>query len=71
MTDKPFGQPTTKHKTQAKVVFVKLEYENQPRRIPATHAVEEHGSGSLIVYDGKEIVARFVDGVRNWWTEEA
>lgn len=71
MTDKTIGRPILRHGTPAKIIFVKLEYENTPRRIPATHAVEEHGRGSLIVYDGKEIVARFTDGVRNWWTEEA
>jgi hypothetical protein len=70
MVDKDFGQPLMKHKIPAKVVYVRLEYENTPRRIPATHAIEEHGRGSLIVYDGKEVVARFTDGVRNWWTEE-
>ena len=71
MIDTPFNQSAVKHRMPAKVVYVKLEYEDQPSRIPATHAVEEHGRGSLIVYDGKEIVGRFTDGVRNWWTEEA
>lgn len=54
----------------SKVVYVHIEYENAPRRIPATHAVEEH-RGALTVYKGKEIVARFTEGVKNWWTEEA
>ena len=71
MKEKMFGEPIMKHKAPAKVVYVKLEHEDKPRRIPATHAVEEHGRGSLIVYNDQEIVARFVDGVRNWWTEEA
>ena len=60
-----------KDRVPAKVIYVKLEYEEKPRRIPATHAEEKHGGTGLIVYDGKEIVARFTDGVRNWWTEEA
>lgn len=55
MTDKAFGQPMTKHKTPSKVAIVKLEYEDRPRRILATHAVEEHGRGSLIVYDDKTL----------------
>jgi hypothetical protein len=66
-----FGEPIVKRKTPARVVCVKLEYEQNPRRIPATHAEEQHGGTGLIVYDGEEIVGRFTDGVRNWWTEEA
>jgi hypothetical protein len=59
-----------KDRTPAKVVYVQLENEEKPRKIPATHVVEEYGGSRLIVYDGKEIVARFISGVRNWWTEE-
>jgi hypothetical protein len=71
MVDKTFGQPKAMHKTPARVVFVKLKHEPDPKRIPATHAEEQHGGSGLIVYDGKEVVARFKDGVDNWWTEEA
>jgi len=71
MTDKTFGRPIVKDKPPAKLVFVKLQYERDPRRIPATHAEEQHGGMGLIVYDGKEVVARFKDGIENWWTEEA
>jgi hypothetical protein len=70
MKDKAFGDPVVKHKAPAKLVFVKLEYERDPRRIPATHAEELHGGGSLVVYDGKEVVARFTTGIQNWWIEE-
>ena len=69
--NKNFGEPIIRHKSLAKVVFVKLQDEREPRRIPATHAEEQHGGSALIVYDGKEVVARFTEGIQNWWTEEA
>lgn len=60
-----------KQKVPSKIVFVKLRFESEPRRIPATHAEEKPVLGSLVVYEGEKIVARFNDGVENWWTEDA
>jgi len=70
MTRNPFGQPVKPGGVPAKAIFVKLVNEQKPRRIPATHAEEQHGGIGLVIYDGKEIVARFKEGVENWWTEE-
>jgi hypothetical protein len=70
MTRNPFGQPIKQRGLPSKVVLVKLLGEKEARRIPATHAEEQHGGVGLVVYDGKAIVARFKDGIESWWTEE-
>jgi hypothetical protein len=62
--------PPSEHK-YSKVIWVKLRYDDQPKRIQGTAAREEHGLGSLVVYDGLDPVARFIDGVENWWIENA
>jgi hypothetical protein len=54
----------------SKVIYVHIEYEDAPRKIPGTHAKEEY-RGALTVYSGEEVVARFTERVKNWWTEEA
>jgi hypothetical protein len=59
-----------KEERPPRIVFVKLQCEPEARRIPATHAVEEFGGRVLVVYDGKKVVARFNEGIENWWTEE-
>jgi len=28
-------------------------------------------AGALTVYNGEEVVARFTERVKNWWTQEA
>ncbi len=53
-----------------KVIWVKLRFDAQVKRIRGTAAREEHGPGSLVVYNGLEIVARFVDDVEKWWIQE-
>ncbi|MBZ5504185.1 MAG: hypothetical protein LAO78_01745 [Acidobacteriia bacterium] len=70
MTRDPFGHQIKQRVLPAKVVLVKLLGEQDARRIPATHAVEQHGGIGLVVYDGSAIVARFKDGIESWWTEE-
>jgi len=52
-----------------KAILVKLKYDDQIKRIHGTAAREEQGPGSLVVYDGLDLVARFIDGVENWWIE--
>jgi len=52
-----------------KVIWVKLQYDEQLKRIPGTTAREESGPGALSVYDGLDLVARFMLGVENWWIE--
>jgi hypothetical protein len=52
-------------------VYVKVRYDDQVKRISGTGAREDNGPGSLVVYDGLEIVARFWDGVEKWWIQEA
>jgi len=54
-----------------RIIFVKISYDDQVKRIPGTSAQEEHGPSSLVVYDGLNIVARFLGGVERWWIEEA
>ena len=53
-----------------KAFYVKLLYQNKARRILGTSAKEEYGLGSLVIYDGSDVVARFTDSVDKWWTEE-
>jgi hypothetical protein len=53
-----------------RAVFVKIRYDDQIKRVAGTAGREEHGPGSLVVYNGTEIVARFIADVEKWWTEE-
>jgi len=62
----PTPPPETKRK---KAILVKLKYDDQIKRIQGTAAREEQGPGSLVVYDGLDLVARFIEGVENWWIE--
>ena len=59
--------PSAEHKESKRFVWVKLRYDDQPKRIQGTAAREEHGPGSLAVYDGLILVARVTDGVESWW----
>jgi hypothetical protein len=51
-------------------IYVKVRYDDQIKRIPGTAAREEQGPGSLVVFDGLEVVARFWGDVERWWIEE-
>lgn len=53
-----------------RVVYVKLSYDDKVKRIRATSAEEEHGPGSLVVYDGLSVVGRFASQVERWWIED-
>ncbi len=53
-----------------KAVNVKVQYDDEVKRIPGTSAQEEYGPGSLVVYDGLTVVGRFFNGVERWWIEE-
>ena len=64
MSAAPLPEPKRK-----KAILVKLRYDDQIKRIQGTAAREEQGPGSLVVYDGLDLVARFMDGVENWWIE--
>ncbi len=51
-----------------KLFFIKLEYDDDIKKVEGTTAVED-GPGRLIVYDAGRPIARFVEKVQNWWTE--
>ena len=60
---------STSEQKPKKTIWVKVKYDDQPKGIQGTAAKEVQGPGSLVVYDGLDIVARFTDGVENWWIE--
>jgi hypothetical protein len=52
-----------------KIFFVKLQYDDEIKRIEGVAAVED-AIGRLIVLDESgKVVAKFADRVENWWTE--
>lgn len=51
-----------------KLFCVKLRYEDEIKKIAGTRS-DEIAPGSLVVYDGHKVIARFDDGVERWWTE--
>ena len=53
-----------------KLIYVKLVYDDQVKRIHGTSAEEDHGPGSLVVYDGLSVVGRFRGDVERWWIED-
>lgn len=56
-------------RTEARKLFcVKLEYDDEVKKIEGTAAVEDF-PGRLIVYDAGRPTARFADKVQNWWVE--
>lgn len=66
------GSPTPRITPKTKRnIFVKIKYDDQIKKIAGTVAIEEHGPGSLVVFDGLNVVARFWDGVEKWWIQEA
>jgi hypothetical protein len=51
----------------AKYLFtVKLKYQDDLEKITGTRAEEPHGAGTLVIYDGDAIVARYADKVERW-----
>jgi hypothetical protein len=60
-----FQMPVAESK---KLFCVKLRYEDEIKEIAGTRA-DEIVPGSLVVYDGHKVIARFDDGVERWWTE--
>lgn len=50
--------------------IVKIRYEDELRKIEGTRAEEFSGPGSLVVYDGDAVVARFSEKVDSWSTEK-
>jgi hypothetical protein len=62
--------PRTEAQTMAKVLNLKVRYEDDLRKIPATEVKKEHGR--LIVYDGEKLVGEFSeDKVEHWSLDEA
>jgi hypothetical protein len=55
---------------QKYVFIVKIANEDVLRKIEGTRAEEWNGPGSLIVYDGDSVVARFPSKVESWSTEK-
>lgn len=53
-----------------KVIYVKLRYDDQIKKINGTTAREESGPGSLVVFNGIEVVGRFWSDVEKWWIED-
>jgi hypothetical protein len=49
---------------------LKIDYEQDIRKIEGTRAEEWKGIGSLVVYDGDAVVARFPDKVASWSAEK-
>jgi len=53
-----------------KVLNLKVEYEDAPRRIPATEVRKEYGK--LCIYDGEKLVGEFNEHkVEHWSLDEA
>jgi hypothetical protein len=53
-----------------KLAFVKLQYEDQVHRIPATDAKEE--GIDVVIYNGDQVVGRFdLNRVQHWALELA
>lgn len=51
---------------QPRYVFsVKIEYQDEIEKVDGTRAEEPSGPGSLVIYDGTSVVARY-DNVRRW-----
>jgi hypothetical protein len=44
---------------------VKIKYQDEPEKPEGTHAEEPYGPGSLIIYDGESVIARY-DNVQRW-----
>ncbi len=63
----PRTPPRASHR---KVIYVKLMYDDKIKRIQGTSADEEHGPGSLVIYDGVTVVGRFRADVEKWWIED-
>jgi hypothetical protein len=52
-----------------KYVNLKVQYEQEPRKIPATHVTKQRGR--LSVYDGESLVGEFTDEkVEHWSLDE-
>jgi len=49
---------------------VEIKYEGGLRRIEGTRAEEGKMPGSLIIYDGDSVVARFPEKVESWSREQ-
>jgi hypothetical protein len=63
------AQQTPPPLPQAKAIFgVKIEYEDEIKKIEGTAVVEE-AIGRLAILDGDKVVARFDDKVERWWKE--
>jgi hypothetical protein len=54
-----------------KAIYVKVKYDDQVKRITGTGVREEQGPGSLVVFDGLDVVARFWGDVERWWIEDS
>jgi hypothetical protein len=48
-----------------------VKYDDQVKRITGTGVREEQGPGSLVVFDGLDVVARFWGDVERWWIEDS
>jgi hypothetical protein len=53
-----------------KAIYVKLLYDEKVKRIRGTSAEEDHGPGTLVIYDGLSVVGRFRGDVERWWIED-
>lgn len=49
---------------------MKVMYDDKLKRVHGTSAEEEHGPGSLVIYDGLAVVGRFRGDVEKWWIED-
>jgi hypothetical protein len=52
------------------IVCVKIEYDDEVKRINGTSAKEDPSSRYLLVYNGEQLVAR-INKVERWWVEAA
>jgi len=61
----PVAQPQ-----QSAVFRVKIQYEDDIKRIEGTRAVE-FNDGRLVIFDGDKVVARFNERIERWWKDSA
>jgi len=52
---------------QKRFIFtIKIKYQDKEQTVEGTRAIEPFGQGTLIIYDGEEVVARYEEKVERW-----
>src|SRR5580658_5160764 len=66
-TDCPcFAVESGEENNMAKYLNLKVKYEEELRRIPATHVTKQHGR--LSIYDGEKLVGEFSEEKVEYWS---